>query len=80
MAPAPKLGPVSVTSAALQAHRASLLRLGGGIGGSNKQNAASLAQRLGLVPGPPPPLTPARWLEVRLQRKWLVTSCVHDQV
>ncbi|KAL4440250.1 hypothetical protein ABPG75_003251 [Micractinium tetrahymenae] len=66
-----------VASAALQAHRAALLRLGAASGCAEPRAppGPSLAQRLGLVPGPPPPLTPAQWLEVHLQSQARQDSC-----
>ena len=59
----PSSSPVSVgvASAALQAHLSGMLRLDGG----RKTGGRSLCVRLGLLPGPPPPLTPADWLQVR---------------
>lgn len=69
-----------VASAALQAHRAALLHLDAAPGCAAPRAAPgpSLAQRLGLVPGPPIPLTPAQWLEVRAMR-WSVEkiNCYH---
>jgi hypothetical protein len=55
----------ATNASALQAHLAGMLQLGGL--GVVKPTEGSLAQRLGLVPGPPPPLTAAAWVEVSLQ-------------
>lgn len=68
MAPPPP--PLPVSAAALQAHI--LLKLEGHAG----RAGPSLAQRLGLVPRPAPPLSPQGWLEVR--RRSLLPVCMPD--
>ncbi|PRW39168.1 RING finger 32 [Chlorella sorokiniana] len=51
----------AVSACALQAHHAALLRLEPP--GALARQGPSLAQRLGLAPAPPAPLSPAQWLE-----------------
>ena len=51
----------AVSACALQAHLAARLRLA-----PAAEQGPSLAQRLGLTPAPPAPLSPAAWLEVHL--------------
>lgn len=60
-APGRQKSSTAVSACALQAHRASLLRLEPA--GSFARQGPSLAQRLGLAPAPPAPLNPSQWLE-----------------
>lgn len=54
----------ALSAAALQAHLAARLQLA-----APAPRGGSLAQRMGLVPAPPPPLSPAGWLEVQAQSR-----------
>lgn len=64
----------AVSACALQAHRASLLRLEPADPGTRR--GPSLAQRLGLAPAPPAPLTPFQWLE----RQQVRSACLRTLI
>ncbi|KAL4856483.1 RING finger protein 32 [Chlorella vulgaris] len=57
---------LAVSTAALQAHRAAQLQLAAK---PATAEVSSLAQRLGLLPSPPPPFSPADWLTVHTRSR-----------